>query len=76
MIGLSTQAVTLASLISRRHLPTWMTIGRFAPTGTLSSTKRPLASVSAVAIGLPDSCALHRSHDAPSGIASTAAFGT
>ena len=76
VIGLSTQGLTVARVISRRHLPTWMTIGMFATTGTFCSTKRPFASVSAVAIGLPDSCALQRSHDAPSGIGSSGAFGT
>ena len=76
VIGLSTHGLTVASVIWRRHLPTWMTIGRFGATGTFSSTNLPLASVSAVAIGLPDSCALQRSHDAPSGIGSSGAFGT
>ena len=48
----------------------------FAPAGTPLSVNRPFTSVSAVAIGLPESATLHRSQETPSGTGSSGAFGT
>ena len=76
MSGLSTQAVTLGIITCRRHFPTWMTSGTLVPVGTFSSVNRPFTSLSAVAIGFPDSVTLQRSQEAPVGIGSSAAFGT
>jgi hypothetical protein len=76
VIGLSTQPVTLATVICRRHLPTWSTRGMLLPAGTPDSTKCPFTSVSAVAIGLPESATLHLSQETPSGTGSSGAFGT
>src|SRR5579859_6630795 len=51
--GLSAQAVTLGRMTCFLQRPTWITSGTFAPSGTFSSVKLPVASVSAVAIGSP-----------------------
>jgi hypothetical protein len=75
-IALFAQLLTLGMVTWRRHLPTWITSGMFVPVGTFSSTKRPAVSESAVAIGWPEAVALHGLHSAPSGMASTGAFGT
>ena len=53
-----------------------MTSGTLVPVGTFSSVNRPFTSLSAVAIGFPDSVTLQRSQEAPVGIGSSAAFGT
>src|SRR5262245_32147442 len=75
VIGLSTQDVTVGFITCRRHFPTWMTSGMLVPVGTFWSVNRPVTSLSAVAIGLPDSVTLHLSQEAPVGIGSSAAFG-
>ena len=60
----------------RRHLPTCMTSGKSMPTGTLSSRNLPLESVSAVAMGRPDTEAEQVSHEAPVAMLASGASGT
>jgi hypothetical protein len=59
----------------RRHLPSCMTSGKSAPQGTLLRTKWPLESVSAVAMGWPDTWASQEVQVAPDGMESSEAFG-
>ena len=70
------QAGTLATVICRRHLPVCMTTGMFAPDGTPLSENRPCASVSATAIGCPETYESHLSHAAPDVIGVSAVLGT
>src|SRR5688572_16762019 len=70
------QAVTLGMVICRRHLPVCMTSGMFAPDGTPFSENRPCASVSATAIGCPDTYESHLSHAAPEVIGDSVVLGT
>jgi hypothetical protein len=72
----SVQAFTSGRVICRRHFPIWMTSGTPLPTGTLSRTKSPLVSVSAEAMGLPDTGESQRSQLGPVGMGSRAALGT
>ena len=53
-----------------------MTSGKSTPTGTLSSWNLPLESVSAVAIGRPDTEAEQVSHEAPVAMLASGASGT
>ena len=73
--GVSAHSATLATVICRRHLPTWMTSGMFLPTGTLSSLNLPAASVIALTSGSPETLP-HRSHEAPVTMGATGALGT
>jgi hypothetical protein len=52
-----------------------MTNGKSTPKGTLVSTKCPLASVNAEAIGWPDTWPSQVEQVSPVGIGSSAAFG-
>ena len=76
MKTLSWQALTIGSVICRRHFPVWMTTGMFVPTGTFCIVKFPDASDSALATGWPDAMVPHLSQVTPSTIGSSAAFGT
>src|SRR5581483_2956016 len=79
-IGLFVHCTTFGIMYLRRHLPAWMTIGMFVPTGTFFRVKFPLGSVSAVTIGFPEMLAPpQESQIGPWGIGSSAApgeFGT
>jgi len=57
-------AVTVASVIWRRHLPTCMTSGMLVPEGASVRVKEPSAPVSAAVMGSPDGVA-HLSHVGP-----------
>ena len=78
--GVSAQAGTLATVTSRRHLPTWMTSGTFAPVGTsaaaLPRTNAPDASVFAATTGSPESVVVQASQLGPSGMGASARLGT
>ena len=56
VIAVVSQDGTFGTLTWRRHLPTCTTSGMLLPVGTPSSRNLPSASVSAVAIGLPEIC--------------------
>jgi len=78
VIGLSPHllvSIDLGIVIWRRHLPSCMTSGKSTPQGTLLSTKCPLASVSAEAIGWPDTWPSQVEQVTPVGIGSNAALG-
>jgi hypothetical protein len=60
-----THEATLGTTTWRRHRPTWMTSGMFAPTGTLPSENVPSTAVTVLTRGEPDAVALQLSHDTP-----------
>src|SRR5689334_12265737 len=70
--------IAVSNVTSRRHLPTWMTSGTFAPEGTPDSVKWPFTSVSAAAIGEPAAKAAQASQVTPSAIggSGSGSFGT
>src|ERR1700690_1414553 len=79
-IGLSAHSwVTMVAGIGtwRRHFPSCMTSGKSTPHGTLLRTKCPLESVTALAMGWPDTWASQAGQlvPAPAAIKSSTAFG-
>ena len=76
----SVQAATFGIVISRRHFPTWITSGMFAPLGTSlvesPSTKFPFASVVVQTSGSPDSAVSQVSQVGPSVYGASGLFGT
>jgi hypothetical protein len=67
--------IDLGIVIWRRHLPSCMTSGKSTPQGTLLRTKCPLASVSAEAMGWPDTWPSQVEQVTPVAIGSSAALG-
>jgi hypothetical protein len=74
--AVSAHEATFGMMIWRRHLPTCMTSGMLAPTGTSERTNLPFGSVNAVTMGLPDTLAPpHESHTGPCLIGSSGVLG-
>ena len=65
--GVSAHAATVGIVTSRRHLPTWNTIGTFTPGEIPVSVNFPCVSDRAMAAGAPDGWP-QRSHVMPSAI--------
>ena len=72
--GVSAHAATVGIVTSRRHLPTWNTIGTFTPGGIPASVNFPWVSDRAMAAGAPDGWP-QRSHVMPSAIGVSAVVG-
>src|SRR5262249_10947768 len=77
-MGVSAQAVMLGIVISRRHLPTWMTTGTSFVTERVETSIEnfPASSESAAAMGLPEKFPSHVSQAAPSAIGLRGSLGT
>ena len=74
--GEDEHCATAGTITFLRQRPIWTTKGNSAPPGTSFRTKSPFASVSAVAIGLPDGVVPHLSQVVPSAKGSSSALGT
>src|ERR1700734_2714914 len=74
--GVVTHAGTFGIVTWRRHLPSWMTSGMFAPTGTFPSEKVPLTAVTVLTSGEPETVLAQLSQETPGAKGCTGALGT
>ncbi len=61
---------------SRRHFPTWTTMGTLVPAGTPLRVNLPSGPESATATGLPEGDVVHGSHVGPEAMPSSVLLGT
>src|SRR5580704_2171445 len=74
--GVLWHAGTFVIVTWRRHLPSWITSGMFAPTGTLPSEKVPLTAVTVLTSGEPETVLAQLSQETPGAKGCTGALGT